>query len=379
MVSGDMCETIKSVLKSHGSLDVIYYASDIIKQISIVFSEEGYSRNKEKSGEVMKGFDSLKKLFPEDYQMSACMAAYKRSFLIENKISFIKGILYEDRFFSLRVITEAEDVIYITDKLYIRRFRADSIITSPASRKKIVDIIFGHKIEWNYIKSHKKWKDDKALTQYYVLCSMYMALQNDVGSLNDTKERREYISAFWDFWNTDFNIQIMSINELCLLLYILRKIKEDITMAESFIRTYSIYDIYQYCKKINELLIDKCREKLSVLPLRTTGCIGIYGIGQHTKCMLNMYRTMIGEIKSDLYFVVSENIDKREYYEKEIREINNLRQDTDYIIVSSKVYQKEICKKLELVGFEPSRIITVYNSNDAVDFVIISQVLLSVN
>ena len=92
-----------------------------------------------------------------------------------------------------------------------------------------------------------------------------------------------------------------------------------------------------------------------------------------------MYRTMIGEIKSDLYFVVSENIDKREYYEKEIREINNLRQDTDYIIVSSKVYQKEICKKLELVGFEPSRIITVYNSNDAVDFVIISQVLLSVN
>ena len=252
MVSGDMCETIKSVLKSHGSLDVIYYASDIIKQISIVFSEEGYSRNKEKSGEVMKGFDSLKKLFPEDYQMSACMAAYKRSFLIENKISFIKGILYEDRFFSLRVITEAEDVIYITDKLYIRRFRADSIITSPASRKKIVDIIFGHKIEWNYIKSHKKWKDDKALTQYYVLCSMYMALQNDVGSLNDTKERREYISAFWDFWNTDFNIQIMSINELCLLLYILRKIKEDITMAESFIRTYSIYDIYQYCKKIKE-------------------------------------------------------------------------------------------------------------------------------
>lgn len=370
MVSARMCETIKSVLKSNGPLDVVYYASDIIKEIPITFSEEGYSRSEENSGIVMKGLDSLKKLFPEEYQMSACMAAYKRIFLAENDISFVSGILYEDRLFSLQVITESEKVIYIVDKLYIRRFRAGSIITSPASKKKIKDTIYGHKAEWNYIKDHRRWQSNKALTQYYALCGLYMALQNDVGSLDDTKEQKEYILEFWNFWSSYFDIQIMSINELCLFLYLLGKIEDKSLVQDSYVGLYIT---------VKDLLVNKCREKLNILPLKTAACIGIYGIGQHTKCMLDLYKTMIGEIKSDLYFIVSENIEEKDYSGKEVRQIGNLRQDTEYILVSSKIYQKEICKRLKQVWADSNRIITLYNANDAVDFVIISQVLSNEN
>lgn len=370
MISSRMCEIIKSVLKNNNFLDVIYYAADIIKEIPIAFSEEGYSRNKEISGRVINGFDSLKNLFPEDYQMSACMAAYRRGFLEKNAICFIKGILYEDRIFSLQVISEAKDVIYITDKLYIRRFRTNSIITSPASRKKIEDIIYGHKIEWTYIRGHKKWQCNRALTQYYALCSSYMALQDDVGSLDEVDERKKYILAFWNFWNNYFDIVIMSLNELALLLYFLKKAKKNLIMFDSFSEFYD---------KIKDFLITKSKEKLNILPFKTSVRIGIYGIGQHTKCMLDLYRMLVGEIKSNLYFIVSQRIDKEDYEGKEIRQIEDLYQDTAYIVVSSKIYQKEICKKLEALSFDSNKIITLYNANDAVDFVIISRVLSNEN
>lgn len=375
MVSHRMCETIKRVAGKKGDLDVVYYGSEIIKEVPIAFPEEGYSRSSKIAGTVLDGFESLKKLFPEYYQMSACMSAYRNEFLKGNNIWFIKGILYEDRFFSLRVVTEAESVIYVTDKLYIRRFRADSIIMSPASRRKIEDVTYGHKAEWNYMKSSKKWTDDMALTQYYALCSFYMAFQEDVSSCLESKEQMEYVSAFVDFWFSDLDISIMSANELALLLFVLQKAEKGWSM-ENFIHSFGTRKKFdQYKEEVESLLTGKCKEKLRGLPLDRKVRGAIYGIGRHTECMLDLYQTMIGNISSDIYFIVSEDSGESKYQGREIRQVENLYQDTEYVIISSKMYQADMCKRLEAACFDCGRAVTLYNENDAVDFVIIAGLL----
>lgn len=374
-VNPNMCETIKHTLDKKGLLDVIYYAADFVKEVPIAFPEEGYARSSEAVGLIWNGFQSLKKLFPEYFQMSACMSAYRKSFLEGAKIGFIKGILYEDRFFSLRVITEAETVVYITDKLYTRRFRADSIITSPASKRKITDVLYGHKMEWDYIKGNENWNGDKSLTQYFVLWSSYMAFQRDVSSVEEEEEQKAYIVALLNHWLTYFDIDIMSINELTFLLYILKKIKKNINLICQISYIMTEVNFSQYEEKVKYMLRDKCKQKLSVLPFQKESCIGIYGIGSHTKYMLDLYREMVGNIKADIYFIVTHSLGNTEFMGKEIKEIDSIYPDTEYIIVSSKLYQAEICKRLDSSKFAAKRIVTLYNQNDAVDFVIIGELL----
>ena len=47
----------------------------------------------------------------------------------ENSIRFYEGILHEDNLFSMQCITLAKRVMCISDKLYMRRVRAESIMT----------------------------------------------------------------------------------------------------------------------------------------------------------------------------------------------------------------------------------------------------------
>ena len=131
----------------------------------------------------------------------------------------------------------------------------------------------------------------------------------------------------------------------------------------------------QYEEKVKYMLRDKCKQKLSVLPFQKESCIGIYGIGSHTKYMLDLYREMVGNIKADIYFIVTHSLGNTEFMGKEIKEIDSIYPDTEYIIVSSKLYQAEICKRLDSSKFAAKRIVTLYNQNDAVDFVIIGELL----
>lgn len=375
LVSCNLCETIKRIINKYGFLDVIYYASDFIKEIPIIFSEEGYTRDEKVAGVVLNGFESLKKLFPEGFIISACMSAYNISFLKRNNIYFIKGILFEDRFFSLRVITEAENVIYIMDKLYVRRFRADSIITSPFSNKKLNDIFYGNKLEWEYIKQNKKWNTDKLLTQYYALCSAYTALKDKSTNFEKSKIQKEYICNFIDTWFPYFDISSMSINELTLLVFILNIIKSNI----EWVYTISYFDakekFHSYEEKIRKKLINECKKKLSGLPLGNKVKVGIYGLGNHTKCMLSLYQIFNGKIESEIYFIVSQKNKEIDYQGYAIRTIDNLYKNTDYIIVSSRVYQKEILKQIELAQFETNKILTLYDEHDKVDLCEVYDVL----
>jgi glycosyltransferase involved in cell wall biosynthesis len=375
MVSCDMCKTLKQTTNQKAMLDVVYYASSIVKETPIAVSEYEYVRSEKCLGRISSGFESLKELFPAYYQMSACMSAYRKKYLDDNKIRFVDGILFEDRYFSLRVITEAENVIYIPNQLYIRRFRSGSIVTTPGTKKKLEDVLYGHRLEWHYRENSEKWRKEKGLMQYYALASSFMALQKDVGAYDFNEGRDTYIIEFANKWFPFFDMKLMSMNELTFLLYVLDEIKERREILHSIDKFKSENDFLNYIDAVKIRLLEKCRDRLNEIPFNKNTCVAIYGIGKHTRCMLDLYRKEIGEIESDLYFIVSDVTEEMYYDGKEVRHIDDLKPETNYIIISSKLYQVEMYKKLEECSIQEGKIIRLYDEHDAVDYVIVSNIL----
>ncbi len=77
--------------------------------------------------------------------------------------------------------------------------------------------------------------------------------------------------------------------------------------------------------------------------------IGIYGTGVHTKSLLNKYRELIGEIKADVIFIDTKKKSLvEEYEERAIYNINDIGMiGLDGIIISSRLYEDEMCQKVE--------------------------------
>jgi hypothetical protein len=52
---------------------------------------------------------------------------------------------------------------------------------------------------------------------------------------------------------------------------------------------------------------------------------------------------------------------------KEVVTCNEIKDNTDYIIVSSLIYQKEMIENLENIGIDNSRIVKLYSEYDKYD------------
>ncbi len=86
------------------------------------------------------------------YPSYAVNKIYKRSFLCENNIDFIKGYLYEDVPFFTQVMLLAKKVSYCIDNLYFYRLGREGAITNKKSAKQL-DIVCIVNIVENLLKS----------------------------------------------------------------------------------------------------------------------------------------------------------------------------------------------------------------------------------
>lgn len=70
---------------------------------------------------------------------SVCLGAYRRDYLISNEFFFEEGTIYEDELWVPRVIINAQQVIYIPQKIYLYRIHTGSV-SHPASEDTIRNI-----------------------------------------------------------------------------------------------------------------------------------------------------------------------------------------------------------------------------------------------
>lgn len=95
-------------------------------------ADYNYDRNAEYDG-VMTGKEMFIIMSDNgEFKPSACLQIIKKSFLDENDISFINGIYYEDNPFTMECLFKAQRVRYDAIKLYNRRIRTGSIMTSSS-------------------------------------------------------------------------------------------------------------------------------------------------------------------------------------------------------------------------------------------------------
>ena len=74
------------------------------------------------------------------YESPVWMQLYRRSFLLENQLTFEEGVLYEDILFTLQTLLKARQTRRLGLALHRNRIRSDSIVNKPSDLRNLKDM-----------------------------------------------------------------------------------------------------------------------------------------------------------------------------------------------------------------------------------------------
>lgn len=115
--------------------DIVLFCSDILEEDGVVH-ENVYLRRGERFDFLKTGIDGIKEELDADcYVTSVCMRLYNRLFLLSTELVFNESIIHEDEDYGFISYLKAKRVIAIDDKIYIRRYRAGSILDSRSYKR----------------------------------------------------------------------------------------------------------------------------------------------------------------------------------------------------------------------------------------------------
>lgn len=351
----DTVITLKNSLQEK-KVDILYFDAkciydDIVLEQRLEFNKDRYNRAGHISTEIFSGQTFFKTTYPLYFNVSACMVAFRREFLIEHNIFFQEGVYFEDNVFSFKAALEADLVQYIPKQLYLRRYRYESIMTSKVNLKKLGDYVYIEQEICKYILQTKHrysgnvlWKmyyfAYKILEDFHSMCGQYTGNANEINEM----EREIYKSIFSLMKNekTDENIAIGVF--LNLLMEIKSKGYAEELIRESFadnlgteISLNQIYDIYQRRYK---KCIDKKLQKLPIFQQNVR--VGLYGAGQYTKSLLQECKK-IGDITDDILILDSYLGKDQEYLESyPIVNVKDVDNRVEVVIISSYYYEEKM-------------------------------------
>lgn len=345
-------------------LDILYFDADVIYQNDSIkkndlYVKNAYQRKEWLTSEVRTGEDFFSSAYPLHFNVQACMAVFRKEFLLGKKILFSEGIFYEDVLFSIKAVIAAENVQYISDRLYVRRYRQNSIMTAELDYKRVSDKIEVVKLLFEYLSAEKGlcsnliWRK-LCMFVYRIsidalnMCERFSCQDEEQIFLKTTIYK--YILSFFSE-NLSNNSEI-----LIVLLDTIRSIQKD-NLAEGLRQ-----EVIHYCydeKKTLEELYDYCLKKyfsnitmkLKGLPLFQSDCrIGVYGMGNHTKYLLQFCKKM-GMKASEVIFI--DSFARSGSINNEglcIINIQDIKDDVDAVVISSFIYEQEMyemaCKNL---------------------------------
>jgi len=130
-------------LSEKENLDILYFGvenyfeNEELKKHDI--KEDTYYVRKQYFDIAVSGDVLFERFLAED--MFICCVPFqfiRKDFLVESGITFKEGMLHEDELFSPQLILEAERTMVIEDKLYMRRIREDSIMTTAPTHRNFI-------------------------------------------------------------------------------------------------------------------------------------------------------------------------------------------------------------------------------------------------
>ena len=359
-VKCDMVSVLKKMLNNQ---DVVLYSADIVKNMDISTDGSVYVRDDEVCGIQMSGWEFFKKTYGKKWTVSPCLAAYSTKFLMENKIYFPDGLFYEDNFFFIQVLNCAKKLEVINNHLYVRRYRENSTTTSIQDERKVIDVIKVYIMICNYLKEvYITSIARKEIIRYVCSFCLWQIKKNyNEKNTNITECLARLCIDFIDF--ISIKKDKLSLSELIVCAYMSDYYTNECGLENNYLKIY------------RELLKKKVIEILSPINLsESSKKIGIYGTGKHTKELIYLYNKYINDIKANIVYIVSSdsNIDNKEYMP--LIEVNKVTNDFDQIVISSKVYQKQMERNLMSVNYG-NKIIKFYDENEFFDLTEINDIL----
>lgn len=347
----DTVEILKRILQEK-KYEAIYFDADIVgEEKYIIATKNDYDRkDADIDGIEMRGWDYYSKCYPKYYVVSVCMVVYLKEIIDKAGIKFPEGKYYEDNYFSIAFFNHALKVIHISEKLYQRRYRENSITISEYSEKKFLDFVEVSMLIWkeldsinNCIQSEGKEIQLKVISGYcgiilsnYKLCEKHRIMLSDSAKDIFYNVIRQYVS--WLNKN-EWNFMLMS-------LPLLNKVMFNLDQFSLYKKQCNM-DMTQLIENIVKCQKTLYIENLKNLPLNEKDIkVGIYGMGKHTEGLIAIYEKLIGNIQCNLVFIDSYK-NSGNYKNKDIINYKQIDQSFNLIIISSFLYQKEM---MECVG-----------------------------
>lgn len=162
----DACERFMNVVEDE---DIIIGEATIIESDNIIHRvHTNLSENKVYTG----GEYSKLAIRKGEWFAAACYNMYRREYLLENNLFFVKGILHEDNEFLPRLFLPAKKVKYLNYEFYKYIIREDSIC-SKKSDKNLKDLFYAYE-KWYLLN---EGIESKTLKKSYAgaLCKYFMA------------------------------------------------------------------------------------------------------------------------------------------------------------------------------------------------------------
>lgn len=345
-------------------LDILYFDSEIKNELD-VYKRNNYNRAGRVDERVISGKEYFIKNYPSTYIVSPCMVTFNKEFLKKHNIEFPNEAIYEDVYFTFKSIIKAKRVKYISEKLYIRRYRPNSIMTQKWTNRECDDIYSVFKKCWELIKELIALSDTDFLDSLKIfLIHSYFNIKKCVEKfiLGKTKQLiyLEVVDKeFIETWN-EFKKESLDSNES---LYVLAAIYRLINNVPETGEIYNYFELRNNCK---QLYVNKLKELLINLPFNKENTnVGIYGVGEHTKRLILWYEKIIGDIKCNLYYIDTYKKTFEEKYKgKPIINISDANQYVDIIVISSIYYDKIMLDTISKLYSSSISVISFYNERN---------------
>lgn len=349
----DAVEILKRKLQK-GKYEAIYFDADIRgdEKYNAVKRNIYDRKNVGIDKKQMNGWEYFLKCYPYYFVVSACMAVYLKETIDRAEIIFPEGMYFEDNYFSIAFINRATKVIHISEKLYQRRYRKNSITVSEYSEKKFLDFMKVSLLVKKELDFIKNFEEIEKVEIRFKVASEYLSLilnnyelcnEQEIILSSDTKKilkkiMRQYVYSI-DREKLDFTL---------LGLPLLNKVMSNLNRICLLKDQYNI-EVMQTIKKIVRFQKKLFAECLKDLQLNFENVkIGIYGTGKHTEGMLAIYEKLFGEIKCDLVFIDSYKSSGL-FRSKNIINYHKIDESFDLIIISSYFYEKEMRESVKSV------------------------------
>lgn len=370
-ISLDMVSVLKGKL-NEDCVDVLFYAAK--KQYDTKSNiKENYEREKYLCQGVVTGREFLKD-FPKHYIESPCLGAYKKSFLEKYDIAFPEGVFYEDLVFVLKIHTFATRVACLMNRLYTRRYRDDSTVVGRATQKKCEDMIAIHLMQWEILDSF--YKSDSHFKRRFVAWGItkIIFMLYELGVNKEVLNKSTFVEKFFEMWWSLFESEETCWSEKGILLYMLKQLNSYENYICKFFRGRKQYKEL-YCA-VESGFQNEIREKLHNIALnQPSKKIVIYGVGEHTSKLLELYELYYGKVVCNLTFVVTKLGEETTYKGWPLVSCDAISCEYDMIVISSLYYQNDMLFELEKLNVPKEKIKVLYDNNAMYDLIMAWKIL----